>query len=80
VTVAPTNGQALIWNTTNWVPGTITPGGVTRIIAGANISISPTNGLGDVTINSTAVSSPSGGLDFGTFTNPEGFTLDLGTF
>ena len=50
---APSNGQALVWNGTNWTPGTITSG-VSKIIAGANVTISPTNGLGDVTINSSS--------------------------
>ena len=34
--------------------GISTSGGVTKIVAGTNITISPTNGLGDVTINSTS--------------------------
>jgi len=82
VSVAPTNGQTLVWNTgtSQWKPGTIVAGGVTKIIAGTNISISPTNGLGDVTITSSATSGAGGSLDFGTFTIPAGFTLDLGTF
>lgn len=56
-TVAPTNGQALVWNSTDgeWQPGTVSSGsGVTSIIAGSNITITPTSGVGDVTINSTA--------------------------
>jgi len=69
---APANGQALVWNGTTWTPGTITSG-VSKIIAGANVTISPTNGLGDVTINSSssattldqltdvAISSPTSG-------------------
>jgi len=84
VSLAPTNGQALVWYSaySKWGPGTIAAGGVTKIIAGTNISISPTNGLGDVTISSTASGGGGGGgtLDFGTFTAPAGFTLDLGTF
>jgi len=82
-TSAPTNGQALVWNsaTSLWEPGTVSSGagGVSKIIAGTNISISPTNGLGEVTINSTA-SGGGGSLDFGTFASPSGFTLDLGSF
>ena len=78
-TAAPASGQALVWNGTNWVPGSVASGGVNKIIAGTNISISPTNGLGDVTINSTG-GGVGGTLDFGTFTAPAGFTLDMGTF
>ena len=78
--VTPTVGQALTWNGSAWTPNTITSG-VSRIIAGSNVTISPTNGLGDVTINSTATGGgPGGDLDFGSFTNPGGFTLDLGSF
>jgi hypothetical protein len=49
VTAVPTNGQALVWNGTNWVPGSVAAGG-------------------------------GGNLDFGTFSSPAGFTLDLGSF
>ena len=51
-TAAPTDGQALVWNNTNseWEPGTI-EGGVTSIVAGSGIGLSPTNGLGDVTVS-----------------------------
>ena len=81
VSVTPTNGQTLVWDSgvSQWKPGTIAAGGVTKIIAGTNISISPTNGLGDVTINSTG-GGTGGSLDFGSFTAPSGFTLDMGTF
>jgi len=48
VSTPPTSGQALVWNGTNWVPGTVATSG--------------------------------GGLDFGTFSAPAGFTLDFGTF
>jgi len=74
----PTVGQALVWNGSAWTPNSITSG-VSRIIAGSNITISPSNGLGNVTINSTGGGS-GGDLDFGSFTNPSGFTLDLGSF
>ena len=75
--VTPTVGQALTWNGSAWTPNTITSG-VSRIIAGSNVTISPINGLGNVTINSTG--GGGGDLDFGSFTNPSGFTLDLGSF
>jgi hypothetical protein len=82
VSVAPTSGQALVWNsgTSKWVPGSVSGGGgVSKIIAGTNITISPTNGLGEVTINSTG-GGGGGNLDFGTFTAPAGFSFDLGSF
>ena len=76
VTIAPTNGQALAWNGTSWIPQTIAAG-VTRIIAGTNVTISPTNGLGQVTINSSGVSDV---FDLGefqqTYENPISYLLD----
>lgn len=61
---APTNGQALVWNGSAWTPGTVVSNsGVTKIIAGSNISIAPTNGVGDVTINAAGPSFDS--YDFG---------------
>ncbi len=85
ITTPPTSGQALAWNGTSWVPQTIVAG-VSKIIAGSNISINPTNGLGQVTINSTGVSDV---FDLGsfqqTFDNPISYLLDqvginFGTF
>ncbi len=84
VTTSPTNGQALAWNGSTWTPQTIVAG-VSRILAGSNISINPTNGLGEVTISSPV----SNVFDFGefqqTFTDPISFLLDqvgvnFGTF
>jgi hypothetical protein len=85
VTIAPTNGQALAWSGTAWTPQTIAAG-VSRIIAGTNVTISPTNGLGQVTINSSGVSDV---FDLGefqqTYENPISYLLDqvgvdVGTF
>ena len=51
-TAAPTNGQALVWDNTasQWEPGTI-EGGVTSIVAGSGIGLSPPGGTGDVTVS-----------------------------
>jgi hypothetical protein len=85
----PSTGQVLIWTGDFWEPGTITSG-VSKIIAGSNITVSPSNGLGEVTINAT-----TGGItglntfDFGNFknvfTNPIAYLLNqvglnFGTF
>lgn len=51
-TVAPIDGQALVWDNaaSQWEPGTI-EGGVTSIVAGNNVTLSPSSGTGDVTVN-----------------------------
>jgi len=51
VTSGPAAGQVLAWNGAAWVPTSLAAGGVTQIIAGANITISPIGGTGAVTIN-----------------------------
>jgi hypothetical protein len=52
--VTPSDGDTLIWNSglSEWRPGNIT-GAVTSIVAGTSVSISPTGGTGDVTINAS---------------------------
>lgn len=77
--VTPLVGQALVWGGSTWGPGTIVAG-VSRIIAGTNVSISPTGGTGEVTISSLGGGGAGGDLDFGSFLSPSGFTLDLGSF
>lgn len=71
--VDPQVGNTLIWNGTQWVNETIDipVQGVTRIIAGNNITVSPESGQGEVTINSTSSSTgiPEG-FDFGNISNP----------
>ena len=74
-TVAPTDGQALVWDDANsqWEPGTI-EGGVTSIVAGNNVTLSPTNGLGDVTINLDATSPVFKAAGFNSITTTVNYT------
>ena len=61
---------------------TISNTGVRKIIAGTNVTISPTTGIGDVTINSVGNNTTSNVLiDGGTFLAPtENVLIDAGTF
>lgn len=69
--VAPLEGVGLYFFSNNqWVPwdGSLSgggggTGGVTKIIAGTNITISPSTGVGDVTVNASG-SGPSSSDDF----------------
>jgi hypothetical protein len=88
LSTVPTSGQALVWNGTAWGPGTITSG-VSRIIAGSNVSITPSSGLGAVTISATSGGGEINTFDFGNFknifTNPNTYFLyqvgaDFGSF
>jgi hypothetical protein len=54
---APGNGQVLEFNGANWVPVSLAAGGVTQIVAGTNVTVSPLGGTGAVTVNSTAAGS-----------------------
>lgn len=57
VASTPALHDVLEWNGTDWVPTAlpVPPAPpVTKIIAGANVTISPPTGLGDVTINAAA--------------------------
>ena len=74
----PVIGQTLTWSGSEWGPSTIVAG-VSKIIAGTNVTISPTDGIGEVTINSLG-GGGGGDLDFGSFLSPAGFSLDLGSF
>jgi len=89
--IAPVIGQTLIWDGNVWKPGKV-ESSVNKIIAGDNISISPSNGFGNVTISSTSTSSgsePIADFDFGNFrktlTDPilyliNSMVVDFGTF
>jgi hypothetical protein len=88
----PLADQVLTWNGTAWIPQTITSiTGVSKIIAGTNVTISPNTGVGEVTINATGGGSITelNTFDFGnftnTFTNPITYLLnqvglDFGSF
>jgi hypothetical protein len=76
---------------TNGIQGATGPAGtngVTSIVAGTNITISPTNGLGAVTINSSGGGAKSGtfrvalsGVSvFGSTTDASGFPSSIGTW
>jgi predicted metal-dependent RNase len=56
--------------------------GVTKILAGSNISISPTSGVGEVTISAIEVGTTTSNvlIDGGTFTAPNNALIDAGGF
>jgi hypothetical protein len=55
---------------------------VTKILAGSNISISPTSGVGEVTISAIEVGTTTSNvlIDGGTFTAPNNALIDAGGF
>lgn len=62
----PTTGQALVWNGTSWGPGDVTLSSVvTKIVAGDNITITPSGGTGEVTVSATAPTVTFNDYDFG---------------
>lgn len=70
-----TSGQALTTDgngTLSWTDST--PTGVTSIIAGTNVTVSPANGTGDVTINASGGGGGTGGGERG-----DGGDFDFGT-
>ena len=70
-TVIPTIGQGLIWSGANWIPGTVSTTENNTFEFGGFIKtfIDPVSYLLDAV-----------GVDFGTFTVPASYTIDLGTF
>jgi cytoskeletal protein CcmA (bactofilin family) len=70
-TVIPTIGQGLIWSGANWIPGTVSTTENNTFEFGGFIKtfIDPVSYL----LNAV-------GVDFGTFTVPASYTIDLGTF
>ena len=70
-TVTPTIGQGLIWSGANWTPGTVSTTENNTFEFGGFIKTfsDPVSYLLDAV-----------GVDFGTFTVPATYTIDLGTF
>jgi hypothetical protein len=69
----PTNGQALVWNGSQWIPGNVA----------TNSQEINTFDLGNfrrVFTNPLVYLLDRVGIDFGTFTEPSDFTIDLETF
>jgi hypothetical protein len=65
-TTIPSIGQALVWNGSEWLPtNVLTTGGVTKIIAGDNVTVTPENGIGEVTINAVSDNLSFNNYDFG---------------
>ena len=69
VTATPTIGQALVWNGTNWIPGSVA--GINNFNFGGfnKVFTDPISYLLDKT-----------GIDMGTFASPAEESVDLGTF
>lgn len=76
-TTTPQNGDALVYDSINseWIPGSVS-GAVTKIIAGSNVTISPTGGTGDVTINAIGGGGGSATLGRGDGGDIDGTTVD----
>jgi len=83
-TLTVSNGiTGSLYGTASWALNSNTAsyalnGGVTQIIAGTNVSISPTNGLGAVTINATGTSAATGSNTTGSFTNSSTWNFNHG--
>ena len=58
---APADGKTYGRKNTQW--SEVEPGGVTKIVAGNNVTISPTGGTGVVTVNSTGGGGGGGAVD-----------------
>ena len=69
----PTNGQALVWNGTQWSPGNVAT-------SGQEINTFDLGNFRRVFTNPLVYLLDRVGIDFGTFTEPSDFTIDLETF
>jgi outer membrane lipoprotein SlyB len=66
--LSPSAGQVLAWSDNKWKATTITSG-VSKILAGSNVTISPLSGTGEVTINVSNTSVYPSEFNFGNFGN-----------
>lgn len=64
---APSEGQLLRWNGAQWEPHTLPV--VTKIVGGANVTVDPPTGIGEVTISAASSSVYSADFDFGGIAN-----------
>ena len=71
--LAPANGQALVWNGTQWSPGDVAT-------SGQEINTFDLGNFRRVFTNPLVYLLDRVGIDFGTFTEPSNFTIDLETF
>jgi hypothetical protein len=69
----PNNGQALVWNGTAWAPGNVAT-------SGQEINTFDLGNFRRVFTNPLVYLLDRVGIDFGTFTEPSDFTIDLETF
>jgi len=74
------DGNLYLADDGTWKPASVD--GVTKIIAGLNIIISPTSGVGEVTISAVDVGTTTSNvlIDGGTFTAPNNALIDAGGF
>lgn len=69
----PANGQALLWSGTQWIPGNVAT-------SGQEINTFDLGNFRRVFTNPLVYLLDRVGIDFGTFTAPSNFTIDLETF
>jgi hypothetical protein len=72
VSTTPTLGQALVWNGTNWIPGSVSSEAVSN-----NFNFGTFN---KVFTDPVSYLLDAVGVNLGTFTVPAAYTIDLGTF
>lgn len=77
--LTPSPGQILVWSDNKWRASSVSTG-VSKIIAGSNVTVEPSSGIGEVTINVSNTSVYPSEFNFGSFgniTNPIELILQL---